>query len=334
MKLSGNLNKFSSVLTSVTVGGQLLVHSHYKVCIFFDCEPSKSAFISPQFLSATTIASTRTMFKLYGVPLSQPTRSVLWPMLVKGVPFELVLTVPGMDHPKMGARHENFRSKTKARSITVPLLEDTSRNFNLTESAAILVYLCENPSTNMSDLYAAPGTTEQATINSYLHWHHTNTRTMGQIASTYLVKGRRVESEAEQIQQQVTLHKMCKRLEEGWMSTANHSDLYIATESRPSIADFLCYGEVMQITETGIMQLESSLEDQYPNLAAWMERMKTIPFHDEAHASLHELGKLDMATHDAASSEFQKKLGTATKKGMVAIHMAQQAMNKSEDSKL
>ena len=34
--------------------------------------------------------------KLYGVPFSQPVRAVMWSMLLKRKPFELILTNPGM----------------------------------------------------------------------------------------------------------------------------------------------------------------------------------------------------------------------------------------------
>ena len=33
--------------------------------------------------------------KIYGVPFSQPVRAVMWLMLYKSTPFELVLTNPG-----------------------------------------------------------------------------------------------------------------------------------------------------------------------------------------------------------------------------------------------
>jgi glutathione S-transferase len=63
------------------------------------------------------------ILKLYGVPLSQPFRSVAWTMLQLEVPFKVELTIPGMSS-KVGTKHENFKSLPPHGSTQVPLLID------------------------------------------------------------------------------------------------------------------------------------------------------------------------------------------------------------------
>lgn len=109
------------------------------------------------------------MLRLYGVPLSQPFRSVAWAMLMKECPFEVVVTVPFMADKPLGSKHESYTSKTKARSDRVPMIQDGS--FYLVESPAILAYLCE--SRGWMDLYGPPGSQRKSLIDSYMHWHHT-----------------------------------------------------------------------------------------------------------------------------------------------------------------
>mmetsp|Transcript_10914 Transcript_10914/g.14447 ORF Transcript_10914/g.14447 Transcript_10914/m.14447 type:complete len:292 (-) Transcript_10914:417-1292(-) len=275
------------------------------------------------------------LLKLYGVPLSQPTRSVVWALLLKQLPFEFVLTVPGLDKPNIGARHESFRSKTRTRSITVPLLE-VGDGACITESAAMLMYICETtrPTTttttsrsnnNDLDLYGSPGTLYKATIDSYLHWHHTNTRVLGFIASSYMMPGRQSPVENNQVE----IHKILKRLEKGWLSSKN-GEQYIAGGPTPSIADLLCYDEIVQVTWTGLVNIDGSgsggsgdhesSPSSYPNLVAWTQRMQQLPYHDPVHAALRTLGNLKQDS----DIPHGKRLSRATKAGMEAIQQAQQ----------
>ena len=47
-----------------------------------------------------------TKLKLYGVPVSQPVRAVMWACLAKGLPFDFEMTMPGA---RKGTRSEAFR---------------------------------------------------------------------------------------------------------------------------------------------------------------------------------------------------------------------------------
>ena len=72
--------------------------------------------------------------KLYGVPLSQPCRAVMWALNWKNVDYEFVPTLPHSTK-KGGARHPDYLSICPTGSI--PAINDDG--FVLQESSAILV---------------------------------------------------------------------------------------------------------------------------------------------------------------------------------------------------
>ena len=45
--------------------------------------------------------------KIFGVPMSQAVRTVLWVMLYKNLPFELIITAPGSPKEN-GTRHPSY----------------------------------------------------------------------------------------------------------------------------------------------------------------------------------------------------------------------------------
>ena len=112
-------------------------------------------------------------YKLYGVPLSQPFRSVAWTMLQLQQKIQIEIAVPGATN-KMGTKHANFRSLTPYQNTTIPLLAIEEENGNvhhLSESPAIMMYLCES-SNSSNSLY--PSTTSTTTSPLY-YSHHPNT---------------------------------------------------------------------------------------------------------------------------------------------------------------
>ena len=76
---------------------------------------------------------------IYGVPFSQPVRAVLWLMLYKQKSFELVLINPGSSS-EGGSRHPEYLAKFP--TGTIPSIEDHDTGFVLSESHAIMSYLC------------------------------------------------------------------------------------------------------------------------------------------------------------------------------------------------
>jgi len=256
-------------------------------------------------------SSSSSLLKVFGVPLSQPFRSVVWTLLQKQTPFEIQITVPGATN-KMGSLHESFLNRTRGRTGTVPVLQEGGGAVAISESPAILAYLCE--SRGWEDLYGQPGTISKAQIDSYLHWHHTHTRRLAALTRPYL----RPDLQATPSEQdEEAAHQVLTSLDRDWL----RHDEYMASE-HCSIADILAYEEIAQATLTGVL----SLTNDYPNLEAWCRRQEAKDHYDAAHRSLQTLGSLT----DSNETPMMKRLGAATKEGIKAIQEVQATYHTNE----
>uniref|UniRef100_A0A7S4AKU8 GST N-terminal domain-containing protein n=1 Tax=Pseudo-nitzschia australis TaxID=44445 RepID=A0A7S4AKU8_9STRA len=246
----------------------------------------------------------KTSIRLLGVPLSQPFTSCAWTTLQLGVPFEIEIAVPGASS-KMGTKHENFQNLTSIRSTKVPVLVDG--DIALAESPAIMAYLCErygSENGQIPNLYASPGSEKKAMIDSYMHWHHTNTRSVAKLFGSKVrpdLKANVSEREHTEIQNILTI------IDSGWL----RSSPYIGGLDTPSIADILAYGELSTVTTTNLLSVKN-----FSNISSWMNRMTLLPYHDESHVALATLGDL---SDDNNSTPLMKRLGAATKAGMKSI---------------
>lgn len=107
---------------------------------------------------------------IYGVPFSQPVRAVVWLLLQKEHPFQLVPTNPGSKGEK-GSRHPSYLAKNP--SGTIPCLEETDTGYALGEAHAIMAYLCQ--SRGWTDLYP-DDPQSRGKVDWYLNFHHRNIR--------------------------------------------------------------------------------------------------------------------------------------------------------------
>ena len=236
---------------------------------------------------------------IYGVPFSQPVRAVLWLMLYKQKPFEMVLINPG-SLSEGGSRHPDYLAKFP--TGTIPSIEDKETGFVLSESHAIMCYLCNKFDWN--DLY--PSNHEaRAKIDSYLHLHHRNVReaSIGLVAP----KVRKDLNFSEDFLKisQANINKAFKALENGWLAQSRY-----LTGDQLTIADMSAYVE--------IGQLQSKFTNVYdfapfPNIRRWLEDMNQVAYHDEVHTSLYELGDI---SSEAPSME---TIISANKKGFVVL---------------
>jgi glutathione S-transferase len=243
------------------------------------------------------------MLKLPGVPLSQPFRSVAWAMLQKKSPFAVAMAVPG-SKGKSGCLAEPFLSMNPLG--TIPTIEEED-GFVLFESPAIMAYLAD--SRGWEDVYPkAPR--KRAKIDSYLHWHHSGTRSLAAVAAQFL----RPDLADDPVMEKgrAAAGKTLDRLSQVWLSESP----FIAGSPTPSIADLLAYEEVMQLLPGAFNLLDAPLE---PKLNAWVERMQGLPLHDEVHASCFALGDLRRPN----DTPMAKRLGAATKIGIEALAKAQ-----------
>ena len=51
--------------------------------------------------------------EVFGVPLSQPVRAVVWACMIKRLPFELKMIVPGFTKSPYGSRSPEYLGKTR-----------------------------------------------------------------------------------------------------------------------------------------------------------------------------------------------------------------------------
>ncbi|XP_066927973.1 uncharacterized protein [Clytia hemisphaerica] len=98
--------------------------------------------------------------------MSQPSRSILLFLKCTKIPFEPCVTHVAKGH------HLTPEFKAINPSGKVPAIQDDK--FNLSESTAILRYLCE--SRTVDDHWYPSDLQKRTKLNEYLSWHHTNLR--------------------------------------------------------------------------------------------------------------------------------------------------------------
>lgn len=264
--------------------------------------------VAPLNQSRRTMAS---IFpKVYGVPLSQPFRSVVWLLLQRNVPFQVKLTVPGAT-TKIGSQHDSYIKKTGV--TTVPVLQ-TDETTYIPESPAILKHLCETH--GWDDLYPK----QPAMVDAYMHWHHSHTRHLSKLIRPFL----RPEYPEPTVQDQERAHEIFTSIHDFWLGDAEWIAARHTQHPTMTIADILAYEEMVQLTMTGLI---TEMDEDYPAIFDWMERMGQVKHHDAIHACIAELGTLEKG------KDVSKLLGVATKVGLKAIQDAQDSYG-SSSSKL
>jgi len=248
------------------------------------------------------------MLRLYGVPLSQPFRSVAWALMQHKVPFKVEVTVPGSTG-KAGSKAEPFISKPMGRLGMIPMIEEES-GFTLAESPAILTYLAETRGWPLLPSAAA----ERARISSFMHWHHSGTRTIASVFANYVRPDMKC-SEDELSKRLAKAAQTLETLQNVWLADGG----FIAGQASATIADFVCYEEVTQV-QPHYLNLGVDLTP-FPKVVAWCERMSALPMHDEAHVALSALG--DLRTPNEVA--LPKRLSEATKAALKAYAEAQKA---------
>ena len=215
---------------------------------------------------------------IYGVPFSQPVRAVMWLMLIKKFPFKLMLTNPGSSS-EGGSRHPDYLKKFP--TGTIPSLEDLDTGFVISESHAIMCYLCNKY--NWDDLYPA-NPEKRAKVDSYLHLHHRNVReaSIGLVAP----KVRKDLNFSEDFLEtsKSNIDKAFEAIETGWLR-----------ESRFLIGDTMTIADISAYVEIG--QLQSMFTnvynfEPYPNIRRWLKEMQNVDYHDDIHVALYELGDI------------------------------------------
>ncbi len=221
---------------------------------------------------------------LYGVPFSQPVRAVIWLMLHKGQPFELILINPGSKGDN-GSRNPSYLAKNPGG--TIPCLEEPDTGFCLAEAHAIMPYLCGKY--GWDDLYPQD-LQHRATVDWYLHYHHRSIRE----ASGGLVAPKiRKDLNIPEVMQASALGNFTQALtalDTGWLA-----ERPFLTGEQVTIADMAAYVEIGQCQPqfTNVFDFQP-----YPNVSAWLNRMQQVDGHDDVHVVLAQLGDISKTAPD------------------------------------
>ena len=218
-----------------------------------------------------------TPIKIYGVPFSQPVRSVVWLLLLKHLPFELVPTNPG-SKGKSGSKHPSFLAKNP--SGTIPCLEEPDTGYTLGEGHAIMAYLSQNH--GWTDVYP-DDLQARGKVDWYLNFHHRNIRDASGMVAPKIRKDLNIPEVVQEI---------AKRTFTAGLTTLNNycleNNRYIAGD-KLTIADLSAYGEIGQLQPefTNIFDF-----GPFENVQRWLKDMHNVAFHDEAHVVLKDLGDI------------------------------------------
>lgn len=229
------------------------------------------------------------MITLYGGGASQPSRAVWWACLIKELPFELKVTTAEHVMPGSPLRHINP-------VLQAPAIADG--DFTLAEMPAILCYLSD--AYGWGDFYPKD-LKARAIVNQYLHFHHNFTRqaTFQLMAThvtiafldmlrehpdpTYKQFVQLAESPDKLAIGQHALNGICTHIENAYLL---NGATYLCGD-QPTIADIACYQELAQLRWANLYHFE-----KFPKIAAWLDKMTQLPYHDEAHCYNLTLGDI------------------------------------------
>jgi len=215
------------------------------------------------------------MLKIYGVPNSQPVRAVVWACLMKGLPFEFVMT-----SQNKAAKTPEYLKGVNPRG-TIPAIDDGG--VVLWESHAILIYLCEKH--GWRDLWPED-LVARARVNQYLYFHHRNTREIVVQWSRALWPAVFGVPDPDA----------------GWLRRNTfpgmENNTQIVTQALQIIDNMLAtlpYLAGPQVTIADIVAYEELGQNQasyanctdfapYPHIRTWLQKMAQLPAHEQAHA--------------------------------------------------
>lgn len=235
------------------------------------------------------------MLVIYGVPLSQPCRAVIWACLLKKLPFKLELINPG-SKGKTGSRNPAYLKKNP--SGTVPMIDDDG--FILWESNSILTYLAQKH--GWTDLYPSD-LCKRSIVDQYLHWHHRNAReaSIRLVAPNFRKDIQFPPGHTEQ--GLATITNAVKLMDSSWLS--QHK--YIAGDSL-TLADLACYMEFGQMSAKFGNIFDFG---PYPNVKDWISLMETVPFFTEVNMANAIIGDLNNGVKQDTMVRANKEFSSA-----------------------
>lgn len=161
--------------------------------------------------------------------------------------------------------------------------------FFLTESSAILQYICEKH--NLNDWWPTKpeDLKARAKVSEYLSYHHNSTRRISATVAfpvfqqTFFKKPWDPVEKARGIQK---AEEIITNFERIFLRSEN---VYINGFKTPTIADLLAYSEIGQLHQLKIMNVN---KDKNPRLSSWISRIEKLPFHDDIHQTVTKIGTM------------------------------------------
>ena len=212
------------------------------------------------------------------------TRQVVWPCLIKRLPFNLVVAQPG-GKLEGGSASDAFRRLFPLG--TVPSIDDPERGVLLSESGAILAYLSDVH--GWSDIY--PPLSDRAVrarVDEYINWHHSNARYLTvAYARPHFRPDKPSTPEARKAAEALAEQSLCT-VESVFLARAP----FVAGTLTPTAADFLLYSEAAPLGPQFGNVLDLARGGERPRIVAWMAAMSKLPYHDEVFTASRAMGEL------------------------------------------
>ena len=223
------------------------------------------------------------MIKLYGHYASQPARSVIWLLKIHNQQFEFIKVEPLAG----GTKKEEYKSKFP--TALIPAIDDNG--FYLTESTAIMQYLCEKYKYSNYWSIAPEFSKTRAKLSEYLFYHHTNVRKISELMvyKTFQEKFFKKKWDADEklTAQQQTIPILEKF--ENIFLTPNSTHPFVQGMPHPTIADLAAYSEIAQLHHLNLMTLDPL---QFPKINNWLQQMSKLPSHDDVHQTVIKIGSM------------------------------------------
>jgi glutathione S-transferase len=222
---------------------------------------------------------------VYGHYVSQPTRAVLWALEMKKVPYQFVKRDP------TGGDGEKDDYLQLFPTGLFPGMDDGA--VRLSEAPAILSYLAEKH--QWDDWYPKNDIVKRARINQWMHWHHGNLRLATErffrpVLRAHIGIAPKSDIAPKFERGRKEFQPVLRVLKYGAFvdgRTGERKGDFLCGDS-VTLADIMAYCELDQLEAFGV--LGDAGVDKFPDVIAWMGRMKALPQHDEIRKSLFKLG--------------------------------------------
>jgi glutathione S-transferase len=255
------------------------------------------------------------MLKLYGHPVSQPTRAVSWLLALTGTPHEYHRLSP----VEGDVLKPDFLAV--APMGYVPVLVDSAATptpVTVAEAGAIVVYLCESRAERWGAAHAhwyptaggAAAAAQRAKVNEWLHWHHGalrrctthcfRTRMLAFMrAGNFPVstdaampalpppwtpeRAARFERDLDNALAELVANAR------HWHAGGGDDAPFLLPGAQPTVADLMSYCELDQLDMLG--DVLPPILERRPLFARWMAAMKRVDKHDDVRKPLAKLIK-------------------------------------------